>query len=279
MCWRGYDGFHRIELVMDRWGWACEMIDLINLQKQRFDHIMANELKPRVAKMMHHILFPPSEEVVNNNDAVTSCNQFVYKMASHEACPSCHYHSQCCPFQTKRNFGTRSTDDSHVLLLLPEQLRPVVNPQGVAKKLPWSRVFVIVDIAPFWQGSSAMLARVYYCGAKAVLGLLKEEQGRCKCHTYENEQEPLLLKEILHWSRPLPLLPSLWRLRQGVPRKLMPPMTQAQARHCCFSAFSSRKQRALGQSIRRTHHESKQSPPASDTGAANSFLRLVHSQI
>ncbi len=51
----------------------------------------------------------------------------------------------------------------------------------------------------------------------------------------------------------------------------MPPMTQAQARHCCFSAFSSRKQRALGQSIRRTHHESKQSPPASDTEQQTPF--------
>lgn len=44
------------------------MIDLVNLQKELFHHIMTNELKVGLADQVRHVLLAASEEVINADD-------------------------------------------------------------------------------------------------------------------------------------------------------------------------------------------------------------------
>lgn len=82
---KGYNGLDWIILVMNRGGGASEMIDLIHLKQDRLNHIVANELKLRITKMVHQILFPTSEEVIDHNHTVPSIEQFVDQMAPDES--------------------------------------------------------------------------------------------------------------------------------------------------------------------------------------------------
>ncbi len=101
---KGYDGLDRIVLVVDRWGRTCKMVDLIHLQKQRFHHVVTDELKTMIPKMVHHILFPTCEEVVNHDHMISPRHQLVHKMASYESRPSCDHHSQHLPLQPQWHF-------------------------------------------------------------------------------------------------------------------------------------------------------------------------------
>ena len=81
-------------LVMHRRCRASEMVDLVDLQEQGLHNVMADELEPMVTKVMLHILFPPSEQIIHHNDMVTSSHELVHKMAANEPRTSCHHDPQ-----------------------------------------------------------------------------------------------------------------------------------------------------------------------------------------
>ncbi|KAF5782547.1 hypothetical protein HanXRQr2_Chr11g0497111 [Helianthus annuus] len=51
-----------------------QMIDLIHLQQQGLNDVVSDQLKPWITKMMHHIIFIPSEKIINNNHTISSSN-------------------------------------------------------------------------------------------------------------------------------------------------------------------------------------------------------------
>uniref|UniRef100_A0A3Q7I5K0 Uncharacterized protein n=1 Tax=Solanum lycopersicum TaxID=4081 RepID=A0A3Q7I5K0_SOLLC len=57
---------------------ASEMIDLVNFKQKWLNNIMSNKLKPRVTKMMHNVLFPSGEEIINDDHTITSRNQTIH---------------------------------------------------------------------------------------------------------------------------------------------------------------------------------------------------------
>lgn len=61
------------------------MIDLINLKKDRLDDIVSDKLEIRVAEMVHNVLLTTCEEIVNNDDSVSSGHQTVHEMRSNES--------------------------------------------------------------------------------------------------------------------------------------------------------------------------------------------------
>ncbi|KAK3017638.1 hypothetical protein RJ639_003230 [Escallonia herrerae] len=71
---------------MKRGGRGSEMVDLINLQQQRLDDVVSDELKPRVPKMVHHIFLLADEEVVDNDHVLTPFDQMVHQVALDEPC-------------------------------------------------------------------------------------------------------------------------------------------------------------------------------------------------
>ena len=85
---KGYDRFDWVELVMHRGGRTSQVVDLINLQKYRFDDVVSNELEPGVPKMVDQVIFPTSEEIINDDHAVTPSNQTVNEVATNEPGPT-----------------------------------------------------------------------------------------------------------------------------------------------------------------------------------------------
>lgn len=70
------------------------MVDLIDLEQDRLDHIMPDQLKSWITEMMHQIIFPSREEIINDNYAVSSREQLIHQMASHESSATCHHDSK-----------------------------------------------------------------------------------------------------------------------------------------------------------------------------------------
>lgn len=60
------------------------MVNLIHFQQNWLHHIMSNQLEPRIAEQMHHILLPPREEIVNDDHIVSSGDQLIDQMTPDE---------------------------------------------------------------------------------------------------------------------------------------------------------------------------------------------------
>lgn len=64
------------------------MVDLIDLEKNRFNDVVANELEPRVPEEVHEVVLPPGEEIVNDDDVVAARDELVDEVAADEAGPA-----------------------------------------------------------------------------------------------------------------------------------------------------------------------------------------------
>lgn len=73
---------------MNRGSGASQVVNLIDLQQNGFHDIMSNELKPGIPEMMHHVLLPAGEEIINDNHIVASLHQLIDQMATDEAGPA-----------------------------------------------------------------------------------------------------------------------------------------------------------------------------------------------
>ncbi|KAM0954390.1 hypothetical protein DsansV1_C01g0010531 [Dioscorea sansibarensis] len=98
-----YDRLDGIELVMNRRSRASEVIDLIDLEKQWLDNVMADQLEVRVSEVMHNVLLPPREEVINNDDAITSRHQPIHEMATHKPRPTGNHDPKPLTLQPERD--------------------------------------------------------------------------------------------------------------------------------------------------------------------------------
>lgn len=88
-------------------GRASEMVDLIHLQQKRLNDVVSNKLKPRVSKMVHHVLFTPSKEIINDDHAIPSSNQTVHEVATDEPGPTGDHNPQTFPFKAQRYLTPR----------------------------------------------------------------------------------------------------------------------------------------------------------------------------
>ncbi|CAJ1968386.1 unnamed protein product [Sphenostylis stenocarpa] len=70
---------------MNRRGGTSEVVDLIHLEENRFNDVVANELEPRVAEEVHQVLLSPGEEIVNDDDVVATRDELIDEMAPDEA--------------------------------------------------------------------------------------------------------------------------------------------------------------------------------------------------
>lgn len=56
------------------------MVDLVDLEQEGLDDVVPDELEPGIPEVVHHVLFPPREEVIHDDHAVPSLNQTVHEM-------------------------------------------------------------------------------------------------------------------------------------------------------------------------------------------------------
>ena len=60
---------------MDGGSRACQVIDLINFQKNGFDDVMANELKISFIQKMSDVIFASGEEVIKADDVIATVDE------------------------------------------------------------------------------------------------------------------------------------------------------------------------------------------------------------
>ena len=54
----GYDCLDGVELVMDRRSGASQVVDLVNLEKDGFNDVVANEFEVWVPHVVKNVVFP-----------------------------------------------------------------------------------------------------------------------------------------------------------------------------------------------------------------------------
>lgn len=70
------------------------MVNLINLEEYRLNHVVTNELKPRIREQMNQILLPPREEVINHDHLISPPYKLIHEMAPDESSSTCHHDPQ-----------------------------------------------------------------------------------------------------------------------------------------------------------------------------------------
>ena len=61
------------------------MVNLINLEENRLNHVVTNELKPRIREQVNQILLPPREEVIDHDHFVSPPYQLINEMTPDES--------------------------------------------------------------------------------------------------------------------------------------------------------------------------------------------------
>lgn len=153
------------------------MIDLIHLQENRLHNIVTNELEMGVPKMMDHIVFPASEEIVNHNHIVPSGDELVDEVTPHEASPAGHHDPQPPVPEPHRDPPNLAGPE-----IVPGMRRDPVAHGGRTRR----------------EGSGyggVGLGRAY-----AGEGRLEDEECGANQDTHEDEQQPLLPEEVVDGS-------------------------------------------------------------------------------
>ena len=68
-------GLNRIVLIVHGAGRAREVVNLVDLNKQRKRDVVPHQLKVRVPEQMGHVLLGAREEIVNTKHVMPPCNQ------------------------------------------------------------------------------------------------------------------------------------------------------------------------------------------------------------
>ena len=79
---RSFGRLDGIELVVGWGGGAGEVVDLVDLELEGVDHIMANQLEVGIGKQVRDIRFPAGEEVIEADDFVTFVEKAFTKMGA-----------------------------------------------------------------------------------------------------------------------------------------------------------------------------------------------------
>ncbi|VFQ85853.1 unnamed protein product [Cuscuta campestris] len=154
---------------------ASQVVDLIDLEQNGFDNIMANELESGIPKMVHHVLLPPREEIVNDDDIIASLHQLIDQMAPDEPCPSGDHNAHPPPPNPHRH----PPDPGAV---------PATPGMGVRRN-----GFLVGD-------TKRPRSRDLRIGAEMRKAGLDDEESGANKNAHKDEQEPLFSEEIVDGS-------------------------------------------------------------------------------
>ena len=89
-------GLDRIVLVMNRRGGAGEIVDLIDFEQDRLDHIMAQQLETAVIEQVRDVLASPGKEVVEADHFVAFAQQSLAQMRADKTCAAGDENPHAC---------------------------------------------------------------------------------------------------------------------------------------------------------------------------------------
>lgn len=167
----GLNGLDWVILIMNRGGRAGQVVDLIDLQQNRLNDVMPNELEPRVPKMVHQIILPPGKEIINHNHVVAPVKELVNKMRPNE--PS-----------------TAGDDNSEPPLAEPDGDPTHLGMGGLGDE-------VMGGGEGSGDGGGGVVGVRW---AEAVEGGLEDEEGGADENANEDEEEPLFFEEVVDGS-------------------------------------------------------------------------------
>eukprot|EP01025_Chloroclados_australasicus_P069286 TRINITY_DN9754_c1_g2_i6.p2 TRINITY_DN9754_c1_g2~~TRINITY_DN9754_c1_g2_i6.p2 ORF type:complete len:120 (+),score=0.69 TRINITY_DN9754_c1_g2_i6:85-444(+) len=90
---RSFHSFNRVILVMNRTCGTSQVVHLIHLQQNPFNHVMSNQLKIFTIQQMSNIIFTACEEIVQTDNMVASFYQQSAQMATYEPSTARHQHT------------------------------------------------------------------------------------------------------------------------------------------------------------------------------------------
>ena len=80
-----FEGLDGVGLVVDRAGGACQVVDLVDLEQQRVNDVVAYKFKVGVANPVVDVGFGAGEVIVKADDVVTKHHEAVHQMRAHKA--------------------------------------------------------------------------------------------------------------------------------------------------------------------------------------------------
>ncbi|KAG0465143.1 hypothetical protein HPP92_019307 [Vanilla planifolia] len=86
---------------------TSQVVNLVHLDEDWLHHIVANQLKPRIPKMVEDVLLPPGEQIIQHDDAVSPFNQSIDKVATNKSCPAGYQNPRSRLFEPHRKSSPR----------------------------------------------------------------------------------------------------------------------------------------------------------------------------
>ncbi|KAL0426358.1 UNVERIFIED_CONTAM: hypothetical protein Slati_2810600 [Sesamum latifolium] len=162
------------------------MVDLIHLQQNRLDNIMSNQLEPRIPKQMHHILLPPGEKVINDNDIIPSGNQLIDQMTTDEA--STTGNNDPLPFTPNTDGDSPHPTSIPIIIINTKMIVKIVGERGgiIGKNI---QGLVVVGSGNVGIG-----------GREDGEGRLDDEESGADQNADEDEEKALLLEDVIEGS-------------------------------------------------------------------------------
>ena len=76
---------HRIVLIVNRRSRTGQVINLIDLEQDGFDDIMAQQLELMIAEQVQNVFAPPGEEIVETDDFLSFGDQAIAQVRTNES--------------------------------------------------------------------------------------------------------------------------------------------------------------------------------------------------
>ncbi|BAS71812.1 Os01g0315850, partial [Oryza sativa Japonica Group] len=99
----GYDGLDGVVLVVHGASGAGEVVDLVDLEQDGLDDVVADHLESRVGEVVRHVVLAPREEVVDDDHAVAALHQAVHEVAPDEPGAARDEHPQRAAAEAQRH--------------------------------------------------------------------------------------------------------------------------------------------------------------------------------
>ena len=87
---RRFDGFDRIELIVAGSGGASQVVDFVDFQPDRMDHVVREQFEIRPVEQMRDVRLLAGEEVVEADHVVSLLDQPLAQVRAQEAGPAGH---------------------------------------------------------------------------------------------------------------------------------------------------------------------------------------------
>ena len=119
---KGYDCLDGVVLVVDGRRRAGEVVDLVDLEQDGLDDVVADHLEVGVGEVVHDVVLAAGEEVVDDDDAVAALEEAVDEVAADEAGAAGDEHAERLALEAQRHLAADEVPRAGQLAVAPRRL-------------------------------------------------------------------------------------------------------------------------------------------------------------